>query len=130
MQHLHNIQYGYLLNKYLKCSVWRLAVRYGIYRVSGLEVHKNTCLCFSTKKLNEIYVSSTVYRVTQRYFYARPFTSMWAPDFRQRIIEAVQLITPHTMINTLQGLEYGLDICRATTGGPTLKCTDVHKNIF
>jgi hypothetical protein len=24
-----NIQYGYLLNKYLKCSVCRLAVRYG-----------------------------------------------------------------------------------------------------
>jgi hypothetical protein len=24
-----NIQYGYLLSKYLKCSVWRLAVRYG-----------------------------------------------------------------------------------------------------
>jgi hypothetical protein len=31
MQHVQNIQYGYLLNKYLKCSVWRLAVRYDIY---------------------------------------------------------------------------------------------------
>jgi len=25
------IQYVYLLNKYLKCSVWRLALRYDIY---------------------------------------------------------------------------------------------------
>jgi hypothetical protein len=33
MQHVQNIQYGYLLNKCLKCSVWRLAVRYDIYRV-------------------------------------------------------------------------------------------------
>jgi hypothetical protein len=31
MQHVYNIQYGYLLNKYLKCSVWKLAVRYGHY---------------------------------------------------------------------------------------------------
>jgi hypothetical protein len=30
---LKNIQYGYLLNKYLKCSVWRLAVQY------------DTCVC-------------------------------------------------------------------------------------
>ena len=26
MQHVYNIQYVYLLNKYLKCSVWRLAL--------------------------------------------------------------------------------------------------------
>ena len=31
MQHFKNIQYVYLLNKYLKCSVWRLALRYDIY---------------------------------------------------------------------------------------------------
>jgi len=31
MQHVKNIQYVYLLNKYLKCSVWRLALRYDIY---------------------------------------------------------------------------------------------------
>jgi hypothetical protein len=31
MQHVENIQYGYLLNKYLKYRVWRLAVRYGQY---------------------------------------------------------------------------------------------------
>jgi hypothetical protein len=33
VQHVKNIQYGYLLNKYLKCSVWRLAVRLDIYVV-------------------------------------------------------------------------------------------------
>jgi hypothetical protein len=43
-------------------------------------------------------------------------TLMWAPDLRQRIIEAVEFITPHMLINTCQELEYHLDICRATTG--------------
>ena len=37
-------------------------------------------------------------------------------DLRQRIIEAVEFITPHMLINTWQELEYRLDICRATTG--------------
>jgi len=37
-------------------------------------------------------------------------------DLTQRIIEAVELITPHMLINTWQELEYRLDICRATTG--------------
>ena len=37
-------------------------------------------------------------------------------DLRQSNIEAVELITPHTLINTWQELEYRLDICRATTG--------------
>jgi hypothetical protein len=35
MQHVKNIQCGYLLNKYLKCSVWRLAVRCDIYMSLG-----------------------------------------------------------------------------------------------
>jgi len=35
-------------------------------------------------------------------------------DLRQRIIEAVELITPHMLINTWQDI--CLDICRATTG--------------
>jgi hypothetical protein len=59
---------------------------------------------------------STVYRVTQKDFYARPYTSVWAPDLRQRVIEGVGLITPHMLIKTWQELEYRLDICRATTG--------------
>jgi len=37
-------------------------------------------------------------------------------DLRQRIIEAVELITPHMLINTWQKLEYRLYIYRATTG--------------
>ena len=37
-------------------------------------------------------------------------------DLRQRIIEAVELITPHMLTNTWQELEYRLDICRARTG--------------
>jgi len=31
VQQVQNIQYVYLLNKYIKCSVWRLGVRYDIY---------------------------------------------------------------------------------------------------
>jgi len=37
-------------------------------------------------------------------------------DLRQSIIEAVELITPHMLINTWQELEYRLNICRATIG--------------
>jgi hypothetical protein len=59
---------------------------------------------------------STEYRVTQKDFYAHPYTSIWAPDLRQRIIQAFELITPHMLINMWQELEYRLDICRATTG--------------
>ena len=40
-------------------------------------------------------------------------------DLRQRIIEAVEFITPHMLINTWQALEYRLDICRTTTGAHT-----------
>ena len=50
-------------------------------------------------------------------------------DLRQRIIEAVEFITPHLLKNTWQELEYRLDICRATKV-PTLKCKEVHKNLF
>ena len=40
-------------------------------------------------------------------------------DLRQRIIEEVELVTPHMLINTWQELEYCLDICRARTGAHT-----------
>jgi hypothetical protein len=63
---------------------------------------------------------SAVYRVTQKNFYARPYTSMWAPviarQIFKRIIEAFELITPHILINMWHELEYRLDICRAVTG--------------
>ena len=36
-------------------------------------------------------------------------------DLRQHIIEAVELITPHMLINTWKKIEYPLDICRAKT---------------
>jgi hypothetical protein len=62
------------------------------------------------------FMFSTVYRVTQKDFYAHPYTSMWASDLRQRIIEAVELITHHMLINTWQELEYRLHICQATSG--------------
>jgi len=37
-------------------------------------------------------------------------------DLRQRIIEAVEPLTPHMLINTWHELEYRLDVCRAKTG--------------
>jgi hypothetical protein len=37
-------------------------------------------------------------------------------DLRQSIIEAVELITRHMLINTWQKLENHLDVCQATTG--------------
>jgi hypothetical protein len=37
-------------------------------------------------------------------------------DLRKRVIEVVELITPHMLINTWQELEYRLDICQATAG--------------
>jgi len=40
-------------------------------------------------------------------------------DLRQRIVEAVELITPHMLINAWQELEFRLDICRATAGAHT-----------
>ena len=37
-------------------------------------------------------------------------------DLRQLIIEAVEFLTHHLLINTWQELEYRLDIFRATKG--------------
>jgi hypothetical protein len=49
------------------------------------------------------FMFSTAFRVTQKDFYAHPYTAMWAlvvADLRQRIIEAAEIITPHILINT------------------------------
>ena len=50
-------------------------------------------------------------------------------DLRQRIIEAVEFLTPHLLVNTWQELEYRLDLCRATKGAH-IEVSDVHKNLF
>jgi hypothetical protein len=72
---------------------------------------------------------STVYKVTLKVFYAHLYTSMWASDLRQRIVEAVDLTTPHMLINTWQELKYCLDICRATTGA-YIEVYGCAKNLF
>jgi len=36
-------------------------------------------------------------------------------DLRQSIVEAVERITAHVLVNTWQEFEYRLDICRAKT---------------
>jgi hypothetical protein len=85
---------------------------YGCTGCPGWRYTKNAYVLVPKTFLKFMFLK--VYRVTQKYFYARPYTSMWTPDLRQ--IEAVELITPHMLINTWQQLEYRLDICRATTG--------------
>jgi len=58
---------------------------------------------------------STVYRVTQKDFYALPYIRVH--DLRHNSDnDVLELITSHMLINTWQELEYRLDICRATTG--------------
>jgi len=57
---------------------------------------------------------STVYRVTQKDFYARPYMRM--RDLRHNSDDDIELITPHMLLNTWQEFEYRLDIYRATTG--------------
>jgi len=57
---------------------------------------------------------SPVHNVLKDVVYRRKFRDV--ADLRQRIIEAVELITPHFLIKTWQELEYRLEICRATTG--------------
>jgi len=58
---------------------------------------------------------STVYRVTHKDFYARPYMRM-RDLLHNSNNDGLELITPHVLINTWQGLEYRLDICPATAG--------------
>jgi len=57
---------------------------------------------------------STMYWVTQKDFYARPY--MHRRDLRHNSDDDLELITPLMLIDKWQELEYRLDICRATTG--------------
>jgi len=51
------------------------------------------------------FMFSTVYRVTQKDFYARPYMRM--RDLRHNSNnDGLELITPHVLINTWQELEY------------------------
>ena len=60
---------------------------------------------------------NSVQNNSKRFVYRRKVRDL--ADLRQRIIEAVELVTPHMLINKWQELEYRLDICRATTGAHT-----------
>jgi hypothetical protein len=53
-------------------------LRLNIYTVSGLQVTKIHAYVLIPKSCMK-FMFSTVYRVTQKDFYARPYTSMWAP---------------------------------------------------
>jgi len=61
---------------------------------------------------------STVYRVTQKYIYARPYMRMH--DLRHNSDnDDLELITPHMLINTWQELEYlsSYNSCQGEGGG-------------
>ena len=59
------------------------------------------------------FVFNSVQSNSKRIVYRRKVRDL--ADLRQRVIEAVELITPHMLINRWQELEHRLDICRATT---------------
>jgi len=61
------------------------------------------------------FMFSTVYRVTQKNFYARPYMRM-RDLWHNSDNDDLQLVTPHILINTWQEFEYRSAICRATTG--------------
>jgi hypothetical protein len=46
VQHVWNIQYVYLLNKYIKCNVWRLAVRCDIYIYIYMSLDGSRLMCW------------------------------------------------------------------------------------
>jgi hypothetical protein len=56
----------------------------------------------------------TVNNLLKDFVYRRKVRDL--ADLIQRIIETVELITPHMLINRWQELEYRLDICLATAG--------------
>jgi len=61
------------------------------------------------------FMFSTVYRVTQKEFYALPYKRM--RDLRHNSDnDDLELITPHMLINMWLELDFRLDIYQATTG--------------
>jgi hypothetical protein len=77
------------------------------------------------------FMFSTVYRVTKKYFYARPYTSMWAPVGARQISKRYSS-SCHVFISIqVWGvISSTTSIIRCLKQVPTLKCTDVHKNLF
>ena len=57
---------------------------YQLYWVSGLEVYKIHAYILVPKSFMK-FMFSTVYKVTQKDFYARPYTSMWPPFVARQI---------------------------------------------
>ena len=41
-------QHSTSINSPIECSIWYQRLTASLYRVSGLDVYKNTCFCFST----------------------------------------------------------------------------------
>ena len=79
-----------------------------------MRCYKLNCFNDTLSQISQISNFSPVHNVLKDVVYSRKFRDL--ADLRQLIIEAVELITPHMLINTWQELEYPLDICQATTG--------------
>jgi hypothetical protein len=109
MRPVHNEASYYMSHSfYLMCNIILGVRARGIHKYMLVLVPKNFMK----------FMFSIVYRVTQEdVVYSRKVQDL--AGLRQHIIEAVELITPHMLINTWQELEYCLDICRATAGAHT-----------
>ena len=81
-------------------------------KLTGSAVSQEIPRIFGTRSSTP-YSQCPVHNVLKDVVYRRKVRDL--ADLRQHIIEAVELITPHMLINTWQELEYRLDICRATT---------------
>jgi hypothetical protein len=63
MQHVLNIQYGPLLKKYLKCSFWRLAVRYD--NIHDIRRQRVKQVVMPVRKLVDLHQPSTAFKDEQ-----------------------------------------------------------------
>jgi len=58
-----------------------IAEKYGVSRLEVYKIHAYVLV----PKIFMKFMFSTVYRVTQKDFYTRPYTSMWAPVVARQI---------------------------------------------
>ena len=73
MQHVYNIQYVYLLNKYLKCSVWRLEVSAAVRHIY---IYVCVCVCVQgvpggMDKIRESVPYVELYRYNPKHLYPK-----------------------------------------------------------
>ena len=117
-----NLQFAYLTSKLYATVFDKIDVKNPKTHQKFTDCHMNKNEIWSLvsslqKKGSNVTIYIYIYpvhNVLKNVVYGRKVRDL--AHFRQLIIEAVELITLHMLINTWQELEYRLDICRATTG--------------